>query len=292
MNILDQLHAGKIILSDGAMGTELQKRGMPSGACPEEWNILHPEVIKSIHNEYYLAGSDIVETNSFGCNRARLARYGLENRIAELCRRSVELAREVCPIGKYVAGSIGPTGLMLKPLGETSPAVVYDIIDEQCDELAGGGVDLFYVETMMAIEEAEIAVRAVKEKTHLPIIATMTFEVSPNGIRTLWGVDIPTAVSRLTAAGADAIGANCGNGFDEMIVIIKAMRPLTSLPIIAQPNAGIPALVDGKPVYSETPDFIAPKIKELLKLGVNIIGGCCGTGPAHIHKMRELVDAR
>ncbi len=290
-NIITLLRSGQILLCDGGMGTELQKRGMPTGVCPEEYTVSHPELMQSIYSDYFDAGADIVETNTFGANRSRLALHGFEDRVAEFCQKSAQLAKSVCPTGKFVAGSMGPTGDILKPLGPRSPDDAMGFFVEQATALADGGADAIFVETMMAIEEAELATRAAKETTGLPVVSTMTFELGTAGARTMWGVDIATAVARLSAAGANVIGANCGKGFDEMIAIVDEMRPLTDKPIIAQSNAGIPEDVDGVAVYSETPDFIQPKAKLLLKKGVNILGGCCGTGPAHIAMMRQLIDA-
>jgi 5-methyltetrahydrofolate--homocysteine methyltransferase len=290
MSLLERLRSGVIILSDGAMGTELQKRGMPTGVCPEEYNITHPEMVQGIYRDYYAAGSDLVETNTFGANRSRLTLHNFENRVGEFCKASAQLARKVCPEGKFVAGSMGPTGDIIEPLGPRTVQEAYDIFAEQAEALAEGGVDVLFVETMMAPEEAEIAVQAAKAKTNLPVVATMTFELGKAGLRTMWGVDVQSAVERLTAAGADVIGANCGRGFDDMIAIVQEMRPLTTKPIIAQSNAGIPEWSDGVLVYKETPAIIQPKVEKLLQLGVNIIGGCCGTGPAHIKMMRERLD--
>lgn len=290
MSFLEKLNSGVILLADGAMGTELQKRGMPTGVCPEEYNVTHPELVQGIYRDYYDAGSDLVETNTFGANRSRLTLHHFENRVAEFCRAAAQLARQVCPPGKFVAGSIGPTGDLIEPLGPRTEQEAFDIFAEQAVALATGGVDVIFVETMMAAEEAEIAVRAVKEKTPLPVVATMTFELGKAGLRTMWGVEVASAVQRLTAAGADVIGANCGRGFEDMIAIMQEMRPLTKKPIIAQSNAGIPDWVDGVSVYKETPALILPKAEKLLQLGVNILGGCCGTGPEHIRGMRQLVD--
>lgn len=290
MSFLEKLNSGAILLGDGGMGTELQKRGMPTGVCPEEYNVTHPEIVQGIYRDYYNAGSNIVETNTFGANRARLTLHNFETRVAEFCRASAQLAREVCPAEKFVAGSMGPTGDLIEPLGPRTAKDAFDIFAEQALALAEGGVDVVFIETMMAAEEAEIAIRAVKEKTNLPVVATMTFELGKAGLRTMWGVDVASAVRRLTAAGADVIGANCGRGFDDMIAIVQEMRPLTDKPIIAQSNAGIPDWVDGVSVYKETPALILPKAEKLLQLGVNILGGCCGTGPEHIRGMRTLVD--
>jgi 5-methyltetrahydrofolate--homocysteine methyltransferase len=272
------------------MGTELQKRGMPTGVCPEELNVSRPDLIQSIYRDYYRAGSDLVETNTFGSNRSRLALHGHEGRVQEFCRRSAELACEVRPSGRFVAGSIGPTGDLLDPLGPRTVSEAFEIFAEAAEGLMKGGVDVIFIETMMAVEEAEVAVRAAKERTGLVVSATMTFEKGKAGLRTMWGVDVPTAVRRLTEAGADILGANCGRGFDEMVEIIREMRPLTDKPILAQANAGIPEWVDGASVYRETPETILPHVRALLESGVTILGGCCGTGPSHISAIRRAVD--
>lgn len=289
-SVLERLKSG-ILLSDGAMGTELQKRGMPVGVCPEEFNISHPEIIKSIYKDYYSAGSDIVTTNTFGANRLRLKFYEYENRITEFNRAAVQIANEVRPSGKFIAGSIGPLGELIEPLGTITEAETYEVFAEQAKILEEAGVDIIFIETMLALEEILIAVKAVKENTSLPVSAAMSFELGNAGLRTPWGVDIQSAVNALTEANADIIGANCGKGFDEMILIVNEMKPLTHKPILAQANAGLPEWIDGISVYKQTPDEIAPKVKKLLNAGVNILGGCCGTNPLHIKKMRELLDA-
>ena len=284
------LRQKRVLVGDGAMGTELQKRGMPTGVCPEELNVSRPELVQAIYRDYYAAGSDIVETNTFGANRSRLILHGLEDRVEEFCRRSAELACEACPAGRMVAGSIGPTGDLLDPLGPRTASEAFEIFAEAAVGLMKGGVDVIFVETMMAAEEAEIAVRAAKQKTNLPVSATMTFEKGKAGLRTMWGIDVAAAVRRLTDAGADILGANCGRGFDEMVEIIREMRPLTDKPILAQANAGIPDWIDGVSVYRETPETILPDVIALLESGVNILGGCCGTGPDHIRSIRITVD--
>lgn len=286
-SIANILLSKNILLSDGAMGTELQKRGMEPGTCPEELNVTHPELVQSIHKDYFDAGSDIVETNSFGGTSIRLTAHQFEKRVKEFSKKAAENAKSVCPVGKFVAGSVGPTGLMLEPFGDLSISKAYDSFAEQTEALAEGGVDLFFIETMMSIEEAETAVRAAKEKTNLITAATMTFD---SGLRTMWGVDIPTAVKRLTDAGADIIGSNCGRGFDEMIEVISEMKKITDKPILAQANAGLPEFINGVNVYKETPEIILPKVEKLLSCGVKIIGGCCGTNPLHIKAMRTLLD--
>ena len=291
-NILERIQNGDILLSDGAMGTELQKRGLPGGACPEAFNVEHPEIVQSIYRDYYQAGSDIVETNTFGGNRARLKLHGLENRVTEFNRTAAELAREVCPAGKYVAGSIGPTGEILEPLGTLSVAQAYDYFAEQAEALAAGGVDIIYVETMMSIEEIITAVKAAKQTTNLPLVASMTFDLTDQGPRTSWGVTPAMMVEQLPAAGADVLGANCGNGVDVVAAAIRELHRLTDLPLLAQPNAGLPEINGRTIIYRETPTDMAQKMEELLRMGVAILGGCCGTNPQHIRELRRLIEKR
>ncbi len=290
IKVLDRIQAGEVLLSDGAMGTELQKRGLPTGACPEEFNVTHAEIVQSIYRDYYRAGSDIIETNTFGGTRSRLAIHGKENEVYRFNRRGAELAREVCPPGRFVAGSMGPTGEILEPLGTLSVAKAYDYFAEQAEALAEGGVDIIYVETMMAIEEAEIAVKAVKEKTGLPVVGSMTFNLTDGGVRTSMGVDAATMVGRLTAVGADLLGANCGTGVEVVLAAIEEMQPLSPLPFLAQPNAGIPQMTDHLIVYPETPQSFEQKIEQVLQFRIGILGGCCGTGPEHIIRLRTLLN--
>ncbi len=205
--------------------------------------------------------------------------------------KSVEIAKAVCPPGRYVAGDIGPTGELMEPFGDLTEDQVFGIYVEQCEALAKAGVDLLLIETMMAIQEAVVAVRAACS-TGLPVGATMTFDSRGGEWRTSWGVSIPEAVKSLSEAGASLIGSNCGQGFDEMVGIVTCMRSLTQLPLIAQANAGLPDMVDGRPVYRETPETVGAKAERLLDAGVNIIGGCCGTTPAHIAEIRKAVDRR
>ncbi len=287
--LLQQLNAGKILLSDGAMGTELQKRGMPTGSCPELLNVEQPDIVQSVYRDYFNAGSDIVETNTFGGNRFRLKHYGFEERVSEFCRRAAELAKETCPPEKFVAGSIGPSGEVLEPLGMISAQEAYDAFAEQAAALAAGGADVLFVETMMDVEEAAIAVKAAREAADLPVSATMTFDLTDGGPRTSYGVDPATAVQRLSQAGADILGANCGNGMEVILSTMEAMRPLTDKPLLAQPNAGIPEIVDRILVYGETPQTMEGKYKQLIDLGVNIIGGCCGTNAEHIRMLRRII---
>ncbi len=289
-NIIDELKKPGILLCDGAMGTELQKRGMAVGACPEEYNITNPQFIKEIHSDYFDSGARIVETNTFGANRLRMKFYGFENRVKEINIAGAALARQVCPLNCFVAGSIGPLGEMIEPLGEISEQQAYEVFTEQVNALQEGGVDILFIETMMSLDEVVIAVKAAKENSSLPVSATMTFELGKAGLRTPWGIDTKTAVETLSSLRVDIIGSNCGKGFDEMIEVIKEMKQWTNLPLLAQANAGLPEWVEGISVYNETPEIIAPKIKKLISLGIKLIGGCCGTTPAHIKMMSEVIS--
>jgi 5-methyltetrahydrofolate--homocysteine methyltransferase len=289
-SFLEKLNTSQILLGDGALGTELQKRGMPVGVCPEEYNILYPDIIRNIHKDYFEAGSDLVETNTFGANRIRLKFFDFENRVEEFNKAAVNIAKEVSGDQKYVAGSIGPIGELIEPLGTISESEAYDAFAEQAVSLEKAGADLLIIETMLALEEIILAVKAVKENTSLPVVSTMSFELGNSGLRTPWGVTIKNAIDCLTELNVDVIGANCGKGFDEMIMIIREMKTFTDKPLIAQANAGIPEWIEGFSVYKETPEIIAPKAEELIKAGVKILGGCCGTNPSHIKIMREIVN--
>jgi 5-methyltetrahydrofolate--homocysteine methyltransferase len=289
-NNLIELLGKKILLADGAMGTELQKRGMQVGVCPEELNVTDPQLIKQIYKDYFDAGSDIITTNTFGANSFRLKFYDFQNRVEEFNLTAVNLAKEVRPEGKFIAGSIGPLGELIEPLGEVSETAAYNSFKEQAIILEKSGADIIFLETMMALEELIIAIHAVKENTSLPVSASMTFELGKAGIRTPWGVDVKTAVEAMEKLKVDIIGSNCGKGFDEMIEVIKEMKRYTDKPILAQSNAGIPVWIDGLSVYTETPEFIAEKASELISIGAAVIGGCCGTSPDHIKNIRKILQ--
>jgi 5-methyltetrahydrofolate--homocysteine methyltransferase len=281
----------KIIVSDGAMGTTLQSRGLPSGHCPEEWNISHPEVLLSIHKDYFASGSDIVETNTFGGNRFRLKLHGYENKVYDFNKAAAKIAKSACPKNKFVAGSIGPSGEFLEPLGTLLISDLEEAFYEQIRGLVDGGVDALFIETMSYTDEIKAAISAAqKVDKNIPLVASMSFEKSASGYHTMMGVSIPDFIKEMDQFPVIAIGANCGKGAGEMIDIMEEFRQLTDKPLIAQANAGLPENKDGKIVYTETPEERSELTRVLLSEKVNIIGGCCGTTPDHIAAICKTVD--
>ncbi|HSD51503.1 MAG TPA: homocysteine S-methyltransferase family protein [Candidatus Methylomirabilis sp.] len=288
----------EVLVFDGAMGTMLFEAGLTDGACPELWNDTHADVVRGIHKAYFDAGSDFVETNTFGGTRLKLGAYSLADRTRELNALGARLARSVCPPGKYVAGSIGPTGHLpdtFEPLGDVSEEEFYHNFAEQAQALAEGGVDLFAIETMMYPEEAVVAIRAAKESTGLPVMCTMFFqwEKEHNRDRTMWGTSPEEAVKILFEAGADIVGCNCGDGGPERAAaIIRAMRQVSSGLLIAYPNAGLPIVKEGHTTYELPPDEMAAGYPAILDAGANSVGACCGSTPAHISRIAEIVRKR
>jgi len=290
MNILDKIANNKILLSDGAWGTLLQAKGMTPGECPEEWNITHRSEVKSIAESYLQAGSDIIETNSFGGSIFKLSQYGSGDRVYELNKAAAEISREAAGKNKHVAGSIGPTGKMIL-MGDVTEAELYDTFREQALALEAGGADIIIIETMSAVDEATLAVRAARENTKCTVIITMTFTKEPNGqYHTMMGVSPEEMVISMKEAGAHIVGSNCGNGIEDMIGIVKAIRAVDyKIPVMIQANAGIPEFIDGKTVFRESAEMMASFIPELIKAGANIIGGCCGTTPEYIIAMGKVL---
>jgi 5-methyltetrahydrofolate--homocysteine methyltransferase len=290
--ILDLINEGPVLL-DGGLGTELIRRGLALGACPEAWNTERPEAVKAVHASYFEAGSDAVSTNSFGGSRIKLAAHGLEARAAELNVAAARIAREAAPAGRFVGGSMGPTGKFLKPQGEFTEAEFEEAFAEQAGALAGGGADFLLVETQYDLREALAALRAAKSAAALPVFVTLTFNAYPRGYFTLMGNTVAAAVEALEKGGASAVGANCTLDSREMVGLVSAFRQATRLPIVVQANAGKPALAaDGGVSYSQSLEDYVGFVPAFLEAGANVIGGCCGTGPDHIRKMSEIVHKR
>ena len=295
-DVLDRARAGEILVFDGGYGTMLFAAGLLNGACPELWNGTHADVVAGIHRGYVDAGSQIVETNTFGGSRLKLNEYQLGDRTRELNVRGARLARAAAPPDGYVAGSIGPTSRL--PVDYALDAGVTDdeyeaTFREQAEALAEGGVDLFAVETMMFPQEATAAVRACKA-ADLPVMATMFFqyEEGHDRDRTMWGESPAEVAKNLLAAGADVVGMNCGRGPDRAIVIIRQMREVTDAPLVAYPNAGLPITTGDTVTYELDPEEMAREYPALLDAGCNIVGACCGSNPDHIRPIAEVVRRR
>jgi len=285
MKLLDEIK-NRVLVSDGAWGTLLQAKGLKPGECPELWNITHREEILEIAGSYINAGSDIIETNSFGGSFIKLSQYGLSARVREINEAAAAISKEAAGKNKFVAGSVGPTGKMLV-MGDVTEEELYKAFSEQSKALENGGADIIIIETMTAVDESAMAVRAAKDNTNCTVILTMTFSKTPKGeYRTMMGASPEDMVKVAKAEGADIIGSNCGNGIADMIGIVKAIRSFDAkIPVMIQANAGMPELIDGKTVFRESPELMASYVDELVRAGSNIIGGCCGTTPEHIKEI-------
>lgn len=286
-SFLDALTQATPLLADGATGTMLQAAGLPIGEAPERWLLDNPDAIRKLAAQYVAAGSDMIYTCTFGASRVGLRRCGIEDKFDTINRTAVRLAREAAGLDVFVVGSIGPTGEMLEPYGEFSPDEARASFAEQAALLAQAGVDALVCETFTDLQEALLAVSAAKEKTNLPVLASMAFEA--NG-RTMMGVTPEDAVNQLAEAGAAAVGSNCSVGPDSLEAVIRAMK--TARPgarLLAKPNAGLPQVVNGRAVYNVGPDTLAAFAANMKSLGVAVIGGCCGTTPEHLRAMRTAL---
>lgn len=290
MEILERLENGEIIICDGAMGTLLQERGLPLGSVPEEWNLSHPDVVAQIHWEYVEAGAEIVETNTFGGNRLKLSLYNLEGKVEEINREAVRIAREAVGDRAYVALSVGPTGRLLEPWGDLPFEEAFKAYKEQMQFALKERPDFAILETFSDLEELKSAIMAAQEVGILPI-CTMTFEASG---RTIMGISPEKELEELEKLGVRIMGTNCGTGPEDMLRVVEKLaekRP-NGVYLIAQPNAGIPKLVNGKTVFDATPQTMAEYAQKFVELGVNIVGACCGSTPNHIRAIRERVKPR
>lgn len=287
-----RLAAGEMILLDGAWGTQMQKAGLQLGDCPEEWNVSRPEDIKNIAREYFKAGADVSLTNTFGGNRYRLVRHGYADKMREFNLAGAKLSREVADeFGGLVAASVGPTGEYVEPEGMLKSSEMYNAFHEQILALKEGGADAICIETMYVLEEALLAVQASRD-LGMYTLACMTFDATPKGFQTMLGTSVDEATEALEKSGADVIGTNCGNGIADMVKIAKQMRKLSKKPLLVKSNAGLPEMSSGSPVYKETPQMMAGHIAELKKIGVGIVGGCCGTTPEHIRAFSKAIQEK
>ena len=287
-SILQVIKEGRPVLFDGAMGTELYKRGVFINRCFEEANLAAPELVLSVHRDYRDAGAEVLTTNSWGAGRYKLARHNLQDRVQEINKQAASLARQVAGDSLYIAGSVGPLGPRLEPVGALSEHDALDAFREQMEALIGGGVDFILLETFGDAAEAAQAVRAARSiATSVPVFASMTIDMSGNP---LFGLTLEEAMDRLIEAGADVIGLNCSVGPQPMLRAAKRMHSHRSdIPLLIEPNAGMPRQIEGRMMYMSTPEYFATYTKYYLQEGVRFVGGCCGTTPDHIRSMARTV---
>ena len=295
---LRRLLGRRVLLCDGAMGTQLIARGLPVGVSGETWNLDHAADVEAIHRSYVQAGCDLVTTNTFGASTPSLERHGLADKAAAINAAGARLARRAAGDGAFVLGDIGPFGGFLEPLGDMTPEALLAAFLAQAEALRQGGADGIIIETMVDPAELAVAVQAAKQASDWPVFATYAFgKADGDSFRTIMGTTVPEAVQAAIAAGADVVGANCGTALDLPDYLrlaeslVAAARP-TATPVILQPNAGAPRLVDGKMVHPASPADMAGLIDPLRNLGLRVIGGCCGTGPEHLAAMAAKLRVR
>jgi methionine synthase I (cobalamin-dependent) len=285
--LLEPLLSGKPVITDGAWGTELQARGLGLGDFPDAWNLTHPERVGAVAEAYVQAGSRIILTNTFGANRIRLADNGLGAEVVSINRRGVEISRAAAKDGVRVFASIGPTGKLLMS-GEVAEEEMRAAFEEQARALADAGADALVVETMSDLAEAKLAIAGARA-TGLPVVACMVFDSGKNKDRTMMGATPEQAAQALSEAGADVVGANCGQGITGFAALCRRLRAATDRPLWIKPNAGLPEMVDGQAHYSATPEDFAAQIPELIREGAAFVGGCCGTRPDFIAAIHRQV---
>ena len=286
-----RVDAGETLCGDGAWGTQLMARGLKPGDAFEALNLERPEVLAEIAAAYVEAGADLITTNTFGGSPLNLAGHGLAEKTEALNRAAVDAIESVAAGRAFVSGSVGPTGRILTPYGDTEPEVVAEGFSRQIGALIEAGADLICVETMMDLGEARLAVEAARRcSSSIPVVATMTFNATPRGFFTTMGTTVEQACRVLVEAGADLVGSNCGNGVAAMVELAREFAALATVPIAIQSNAGMPEDRGGELHYPEGPDDMAERVGELMDLGVAVIGGCCGTGPDHIRAVRAAID--
>ncbi len=282
---LIELARSRTVIFDGGLGSMLIAAGLGAGESPEAWNLERPEAVAEVHRQYFDAGSDVVHTNSFGASPIKLAERGLSEKAERINRRAAEIACGVRPPGRFVAGDIGPTGKMLQPLGDLNPAAAEDAFRRQAEALLSGGADLISIETMFSLDEALLALRAAKSLGDVFVVVSLTFNRNPRGFFTMMGDGTDKAVKAFEAAGADAVGSNCGLGSADMTDLTAALKAAASKPLLIQPNAGQPVVEEGRTVYRQTPDAFAADGVRIRTAGASMIGGCCGTNPAFIRAL-------
>ena len=277
-----RLEAKKLLIADGAWGTELAKLGLAAGESPERLNLEQPDMVRQVAASYVDAGADIILTNTFGGNTIKLAKAGLADRVADVNRIGAELSKEAADDRALVFASVGPTGEMMAPLGEVSEDEMVAAFAAQVKGLAAGGADGIVIESMSDLGESKAALRAVRDNADLPVVVSLTYSHGPGGHATMMGVRPEQAATEFEAAGAQIVGANCGQGIEKFVEIARIMHSATTLPLWMKANAGLPELVNGETVFRESPEFMAGYVRALVEAGASIVGGCCGTTPEHI----------
>jgi 5-methyltetrahydrofolate--homocysteine methyltransferase len=284
----------RVLLADGAMGTQLQDAGLESGHCGEAWNLDHPDRVLRIQRAYAQAGSDILLTNTFGASRIMLNRHGEAERAVDINQAAVAIAREALGARGYVLGDIGPFGGLMEPYGEIPRADVERAFREQAKALVDGGADGIIIETQTAFEELELAIATAREVGAKVVIGSIAFDkmLDHDDVRTMMGISPEQASEFMVAHRCDIAGLNCGTGVDMRMAakIVRRYRATGGLPVMAQPNAGAPVLEDMKVLYKETPEEMGAGLAGLLAAGPSIVGGCCGSTPAHLRRFREILD--
>jgi 5-methyltetrahydrofolate--homocysteine methyltransferase len=276
----------RVLVFDGSKGSMLQQLGMKGGECPELWNVTHAGLVKEIYQKYKEAGSDVIQTNTFQGNRNQLEKYSLGGRTYELNFEGTRLAREVMGKEGFVAASIGPVGKLFEPSGDLTFEACYEIFKEQLRGVVDGGADIINYETFTDLAEMRAALLAAKETTGLPVICSLAFE---SNRRTMMGTDPYTAVAVLKSLGADMVGTNCSFGPQHLLEVIKEMSGAGGGYLSVKPNAGIPEMINGEPVYRESPEDFAKKAARFVNYGVRLIGGCCGTTPEFIAEISRRI---
>ncbi len=286
MTFIDKVKNRGMIF-DGAMGTMLIREGLGGGKASEFWTLEKPEIVQAIHRAYFDAGADIVTTNTFGGTTLKLKKTGLEKHADTINTLSAQLARAAATNGKFVAGDIGPLGELLEPSGTIPVEMAVETFAAQAEALASAGVDAIIIETMFDLEEALAAIKGIQSVSSLPILATLTFQRIPNGFATMMGNRVEISMKSLRDAGAFAVGANCSIGSDAMVDLAREIRGWVDIPVIIQPNAGIPEIRGLETVYPESVDYFSRNIRIIQSEGIEIVGGCCGTDPDYIRAITQ-----
>jgi 5-methyltetrahydrofolate--homocysteine methyltransferase len=292
MTFLQQLASGVILVADGATGTNYQQMGLPLGVAPEEWLETEPEKVIGLHRAFIDAGAQIILTDSFGGTPLRLRETSFSGRARELNRRAAQLAREAAPSGSgvLVAGSIGPTGMLMEPLGDLTAAGAAEAYAEQAEGLVEGGVDLLLLETFFALEEAVAAIQGIRRVTDVPLVASFSFD---QGTQTMMGTSPTTMAETIRPLGVSALGANCGRSLDDMEKIVRELASLhLQVPLWIKPNAGLPRMDGDTARYDTTPKTMAEYTRRFIEAGARIVGGCCGTSPEHLKAIAEAAHSR